>query len=72
MQSAAKKPSVFHGKGNIYDWIESMKAYFACSNPSNTTEEVIIAQVKTYIQAAQYYAEEHELDTNYAKSCKTS
>ena len=29
----ARKPSVFDGKGNIDDWIESMKAYFACSNP---------------------------------------
>ena len=65
MQDAAKiiarKPSVFDGKGNIDDWIESMKAYFACSKPWNTTDEVIYAQVKTYMDADVVRALKHTI-----------
>ena len=65
MQGAAKivarKPSVFDGKGNIDDWIESMKAYFACSNPWNTGDEVIYAQVKTYMDADVLRALKHTI-----------
>ena len=65
MQGAAKivarKPSVFDGKDNIDDWFESMKVYFACSNPWNTGDDVIYAQVKTYMDADVVRALKHTI-----------
>ena len=65
MQGAAKiiarKPSVFDGIGSIDDWIGSMKAYFACSNPWITTDEVIDAQVKTLMDADIVRALKHTI-----------
>ena len=58
----ARKPAVLNGKGNIDDWIESMKAFFACSFPLNSTEELIYAKVKTYMDADVVRAFKHTIE----------
>ena len=39
-----------------------MKAYFACSNPWNTSNEIIYAQIKTYIDADVVRALKHTIE----------
>ena len=48
---AARKPEVFIESMNINEWIESLKAYLAMTNPTAATNQVLIAQVKSFLSS---------------------
>ena len=48
---AARKPEVFSESMNIDEWIESLKAYLAGTNPNAATDQVLIAQVKSFLSS---------------------
>ena len=48
---AARKPEVFSESMNIDEWIESLKAYLAGTNPNAATDQVLILQVKSFLSA---------------------
>ena len=48
---AARKPEVFSESLNIDEWIESLKAYLAGTNPNAATDQVLIAQVKSFLSS---------------------
>ena len=45
---AARKPEVLSECMNIDEWIESLKADFAGTNPNAATDQVLISQVKSF------------------------
>ena len=47
---AKRKPEVFNESMNIGEWIESLKAYLAGTNPNAATDQVLIAKVKSFLR----------------------
>ena len=47
----ARKPEVFSESMNIDEWIESLKAYLVGTNPNAATDQVQIAQVKSFLSS---------------------
>ena len=48
---AAKKHEVFSKSMNKDEWIESLQAYLAGTNPNAATDQVFISQVKSFLSA---------------------
>ena len=48
---AARKPEVFNEQMNIDEWLESLKAYLAGTNPNASSEFVLISQVKSFLSS---------------------
>ena len=49
LKMSARKPEVFDGKENIEEWLDGLKAYFACVNHGFSTEGVLVSQVKSFM-----------------------
>ena len=47
----SRNPEVFSESMNIDEWIESLKAYLAGTNPNAATDQVLIAQVKSFLSS---------------------
>ena len=46
---AARKPEVFNESMNIDELLESLKSYLAGTNPNAAADQVLIAQVKSFL-----------------------
>ena len=42
---------MFNESMNIDEWIESLKAYLAGTNPNAATDQVLVSQVKSFLSS---------------------